>query len=65
MSHSVHVHVFVSARGCACVGLCVINENKHPFQDFRYLIHCVLLIYPTDFSNLCHVGLFASICMHM
>ena len=35
----------VHARVCACVLVCVINENKHPFQDFCCLINHSWLIY--------------------
>ena len=51
----VSAHVCVCARVCACV--CMINENKHPFQDFRYLISLALLIYPSNHCHFSHVGL--------
>ena len=46
VSHKVHVRACVSARvhvcvrvcACACVCVYVINENKHLFKDFCYLI---------------------------
>ena len=41
----------------ACVLVCVINENKHPFQDFCYLINYTSIIYPSNHRNLRHVGL--------
>ena len=44
--------------------MCVINENKHPFEDFHYHIGRLLLNYPSDFSYVRHVGLFSSIFMH-
>ena len=53
---------------CECVcahvraRLCVINE-KAPFSGFCYLINHVLIIYPSDFNDLYHVGLFASVFM--
>ena len=43
---------------CACVRMFAINENKHPFHDFRYLISRTLLIYPSDFNYFHHVRLF-------
>ena len=43
----------------------VINENKHPFQDFCYLINDTVLIYLSNRSNFCHVGLFSFIILHM
>ena len=47
MSDSVHVNS------------CVINENKHPFQDFHYLFTLTLLINPLDFNYFHHVRLFS------
>ena len=51
------------ARTCVCARMCVINENKHPFQDFRYLISHTLLIYLLDFSYFHHVRLFSYVFM--
>ena len=52
----------VCARMCelvrACVCMSVISENKNYFLSLHYLINHTLLIYPSDFFNLCHVGLF-------
>ena len=45
------------AHVCACVCVSVISEIKHYFQSLRYLINYLLLIYTSDFLNLCHVGL--------
>ena len=39
------VCVCVYARVCICVCVCVINVNKHPFQDFHYLINHSPIIY--------------------
>ena len=50
------IDMYICARVSACA--CVINENKHPFQDFRYLINDIALIYPPNHYNFCHVGLF-------
>ena len=46
---------------CARVPACVINENKHPFQYFCYLINDTVLIYRSNRHNFCHVGLFYSV----
>ena len=43
--------------------MCVINENKHLFQEFRSIINCILLVFVSDFNNLYHVGLFAYVFM--
>ena len=53
--------LYMFVRECVCVH--VINENKHHFQDFRYLNSRTLLIYPSDFNYFCHVGPFSSIFM--
>ena len=42
----------------------MINENKHSFQDFCYLINDTVLIYPLNHRNFFHVGLFSSSFMH-
>ena len=52
------VCVHASACVCACVRTCVINENKHPFKSFRYLINYKALINPSNHRYFCHVGLF-------
>ena len=44
-------------RACACV--LVINENKHLFQDFCYLISRTLLKYTSNFNKFHHVRLFS------
>ena len=54
-------HVYMCAHMCA--HMCVINENKHPFHDFCYLINDTVLIYPSNRRNFCHVGLFSSVVM--
>ena len=54
---------------CECVRTCVrvcayvyvINENKHPFQGFCYLISHALLIYPSNHRHFRHVGLSFSV----
>ena len=42
----------------------MINDNKHLFQDFCYLISHMLLIYPLNHCHFCHVGLSSFIFMH-
>ena len=54
-------HMCMCARVCICVRMCVINESKHPFQDFCYLINNSTLIYPLSPFNFCHVGLYFNI----
>ena len=59
MSHTCAcTHVYMYMCVCARVGVCVINENKHPFQDFLYLISHALLIYPSNHHHFFHVRLF-------
>ena len=53
-----HVHSCVCACVCACVRTHVINENKHPFQSFRYLINYKALINPSNHCYFYHAGLF-------
>ena len=36
----------------------VFSEIKHSFQSLRYLINHLLLIYRSNFLNLCHVALY-------
>ena len=57
----VHVWAYVYACVYARVRVYAINKNKHPFQDFRYLINHSPLIYPPIPFNFCHVGLCFSI----
>ena len=58
MCHT-RVHVRACVRVCACA--CVINENKHAFQDFRYFINDTVLVYQLNCHSNCHVGLLSSI----
>ena len=51
----------VSHNVCMC--MCVINENKHSFQDFRYLISYTILIYLLAFIYLHHVRLLSYVFM--
>ena len=53
----VHANACVRVYVCVCARVCVINENKHPFQNFCFLIHYTALIYPSNRQNFCHVGL--------
>ena len=53
-------HMCMWAYVCACVHVCVINENKHPFEDFRYLFSFPLLIYPSNCNYFRLLGLFSS-----
>ena len=55
--------VHMCACTCAHVCVCVINENKHPFQDFCYLISLTLVIYLSDFNYFRHVGVFSYVFM--
>ena len=57
----VRVCVCVYARVCVCVCVCVINVNKHPFQDFHYLINHSPIIYLHIPFNFFHVGLCFSV----
>ena len=61
----VYMCMHACVHECVRARVCVINENKHPFQDFCYLISRTLLIYPSDFNNFCHVGLFSSVYMRV
>ena len=45
-----HVTQRVHMCVCVCVHICVINENKHSFQDFWYLISHTLLVESPLFS---------------
>ena len=56
-----HVHMRACAGVRVCV--CVINENKHPFQEFLYLINDTILLYPLIHHNFRHAGLFSSFFM--
>ena len=40
-----HVCARVCMRVCMCVRVCMINENKHYFQSFCYLINYIVLIH--------------------
>ena len=61
---NVMCHTSVHVRESECAYVYVINE-KEPFQDFHYLINRVLLIYQSNFNNLCHVRLFAYVFMQV
>ena len=49
---------------CVCVHLCMINENKHPFKDFFYLINHSHIIYSRIPFNFCQMELCFSVFVH-
>ena len=54
-------------RMCArvCAGVSVISGIKYSLTSLHYFINYLLLIYPSNFLNLCHVGLSFSFNMRM